>query len=246
MSAKKPNNIVRPNKATSLGKTLASVLVGIGAKRFVVHRDILVTQSTFFRAALTGGFAEGQSLIVTFPDDDPNIFGMYYHWVYLHEVAFELPCDAYLGYKDLLLAYVLGDKIQDEDFCDAVLDAIVYQSKDMDGRPGIFPDLAVVDLAYDLLPPASPLRRLLVDQCVWHDTAEWFCGDSMLDNGEFYRDVAVALMKERTSGTEGWKTKTGKDEKIHVRSARAAPDCVYNLCRYHLHGQEKVCWTVKY
>ena len=50
---------------------------------FVVREDLLTHYSEFFRAALTGGFKEAADKIVTLKDEDPDVFGVFVHWLYL-------------------------------------------------------------------------------------------------------------------------------------------------------------------
>jgi hypothetical protein len=60
----------------------ATVSVGPDKSPFFVHKDLLTYHSTFFAAALNGGFKEAGDRAVTLPESDPWTFETFVHWLY--------------------------------------------------------------------------------------------------------------------------------------------------------------------
>jgi len=58
-------------------------LVGTQApKRFTVHEDIVKISSEFVRLALRGEWTEASTRRIPLPDDEPDVFSVYLHWLY--------------------------------------------------------------------------------------------------------------------------------------------------------------------
>ncbi|KAM0432994.1 hypothetical protein ACHAPT_004699 [Fusarium lateritium] len=67
-------------------------------REFNTHRAIVCTQSPFFRAALSGGFKEGTSGIVSLLDDDPDIVQCFLEFLYTGSYSTDgLDLDTLLG-----------------------------------------------------------------------------------------------------------------------------------------------------
>jgi hypothetical protein len=67
-------------------------------------------------------------------------------------------------FTSLLALYIMGEDLVDRAFAQAVMDALIVNLKTFPYRS---PDPKTLFLAYDLTSPQSPLRKLLVDICVW-------------------------------------------------------------------------------
>lgn len=63
---------------------MVTILVGPDKHKFLVHRQLLSTRSSHFRASLspTSGFKEGQEGIITLEEDDPEAFKLIVHFFY--------------------------------------------------------------------------------------------------------------------------------------------------------------------
>lgn len=57
----------------------ATVLMGDEAARFVVHEELLTYHSSYFRAALKGGFAEAADGAVRLQEADSVLFEVFVH-----------------------------------------------------------------------------------------------------------------------------------------------------------------------
>lgn len=67
-------------------RNFATVMIGGKedgrAASFAVHKDLLVSASPFFAAALNGNFAEGLDQVVTLPEEKPECFEWFIWWLY--------------------------------------------------------------------------------------------------------------------------------------------------------------------
>ncbi|KAI9928693.1 hypothetical protein MW887_001910 [Aspergillus wentii] len=98
---------------------------------FSVHENLVRTSSRFFDKAMAGKWRESLQRTVKLPDEEPNIFTLYLHWLYYG--ALPVYCDkpglaGNSEYLELAKAYVLGDKLLDSKFQDTVIDAIIEKS----------------------------------------------------------------------------------------------------------------------
>ncbi|QDS75896.1 hypothetical protein FKW77_002467 [Venturia effusa] len=101
-----------------------------GPKRFVIHETIVRQQSPFFEKALSCEcYKECQERVVKLPNHIPAAFEVYINWANGHRV--HLPSRLHGEEGDriswlLIHAYILGDYLQDVDFKDAVIDALIH------------------------------------------------------------------------------------------------------------------------
>lgn len=56
--------------------------MGPDEKQFDVHKELLCSVSDFFAAALDGGFKEAEAGAVKLPEQDPDTFQYFIHWLY--------------------------------------------------------------------------------------------------------------------------------------------------------------------
>lgn len=103
------------------------VLVGEEKEIFSVHEKLIRASSPFFDKAMSGAWLESPQHTIQLPEDEPEIFGIYVHWLYYDTlpVSCNEPSSEYLN---LMKAYTLGDKLLDTKFQDTVIDAIVDKS----------------------------------------------------------------------------------------------------------------------
>ena len=131
--------------------------VGSGNTKKVWHlpEKLLKSKSTFFTAALEGGFAEGLSKSVALPEEDPDLFENYVEWLYVgfNESA-EWDADT------LVEQWTLGDRLgcalmQDDVMCKL----IKYYEK-------FYIDLDTLEKIYEVSAAGSKIRQYVVDQCL--------------------------------------------------------------------------------
>jgi len=116
-------------------------------------------------------------------------------------------------WERLISAYIFGDKIQDGDYKDATIDALIQKSSEEKSHPihktrKIYENTVSGDLA----------RRLWVDWFVYARNPEWM-DEAKKDyyTKDFLLDLARALMKSKA----------------------IAPSYERDTCVYHIHGQKR-------
>nr|POF17506.1 hypothetical protein CFP56_12920 [Quercus suber] len=205
-----------------------TLVVGAEEQKLLIHRDILCEHSAFFKAAASEQWKEGQTLLLTLPDDDSDVLDLYIHWIYQGKIYSRTPVD--ISGKEsnesetLVRAFVFGEKIQDGHFKDAVIDALLasVSTPDKDGACW-YPTDETVNSAYADTPEGSPLRRLLLDMHIHHGTTTWVrasCG----------ADFLVDLTKELFS----------------LRKPLSGPDpteMTNSSCHYHHHQSNQDCYS---
>jgi hypothetical protein len=195
--------------------------------KFVAHEDILCKGSPFFASACKKEWEQGREHFIPLEGDEPSVVDLYLQWIYTGRI-FSRPSDE--GGSDgeeelsiLVEGFIFGEKVQNGDFKDAIVDAIVScfpvpTTKKAKLRP---PPGLCVDKAYGGTPEASPLRKLLVAMYVTRGRSRWLHGTTNMD---FLADLAGCLLDER-------------------RSPMAGPDLTG--CDFHQHGDDKPCYRTK-
>ena len=117
---------------------------------------MLKSKSTFFTAALEGGFAEGLSKSVTLPEEDPDLFENYVEWLY---VGFNESAEWDV---DMLIdQWSVGDRLgcplmQDDVMCKLIKyyeDAVI--------------NLDTLQKIYEVSAAGSKIRQFVIDQCLY-------------------------------------------------------------------------------
>ncbi|KAF1921662.1 hypothetical protein BDU57DRAFT_563721 [Ampelomyces quisqualis] len=212
------------------GLKFATVTVGNEHKRFVVHEDLLTNHSTFFRAALTGGFKESIDKAVHLEDQDSRIFELFVHWLYYQN----FPAQKYNDDKDtielylgnvgvvkfefrldtLIRLYVFGDKYDAKALRHEAITEIFNRILNPFSTDE-FPEAESIDYAFAHLDAETPLCRLLVDT-TWSLDQLDFVDPDKIGSLSFMRSV----WKRYKSGNS-----TGSIEKFDNK----------NVCHYHEH-----------
>jgi hypothetical protein len=206
------------------------VVVGPDQYEHTVHKDLFCEKSPYFSTATKEHWQEGQEGRVTLPlpNDDPAVFALYIQWVYRGRIFCRQDMGDTGGNReeiDLLIeAFVLGEKLQDQEFRDALVDCLIHAVDTPDGQDKRwYPTPSAVDRAYRGTPDSSPLRRLLVDMYFFHGRREWL---DEATNADFLRDLARDLLQGRGSFAS----------KVDQTTAQLAG------CSYHCHGAENLCY----
>lgn len=216
-----------------LGKIITILVVGTDEREFPVHQQRLCERSPYFTAAAKADWKEGREHRVPLPYDNPSAVGLYIQWIYSGKI-FTRPgkqegeIEDKPTYSEALLlveGFIFGDKVQDGDFKDAIVDAMIA-SINTTGKDDKhwYPSGPAVDRAYEGTPEGSPLRKLMVDIHVNHGGREWLEG---VTNVEFVKDLAEDLYIDRES--TAFRTNPTAS---HLKS-----------CRYHHHGAEGPCYS---
>lgn len=196
------------------------VTIYVGAERiaFHIHGDLLCKHSAFFRAAFNSGFSEATERIMTLPDDTPQDFERFVHWLYNHASLSPAVC----RYRDMVALYILADKYNVPALQRSIFDTFVQSAQRPHRQSRMMPSLESVRIAYENLPQNNHMRRFL---------ANWYmhgmrCGlfadrgwrDELAMIPEFAVDV-MALLVEGLCGNCRSKIWTS-DEVALTRSCR--------------------------
>ncbi|KAH7138040.1 hypothetical protein B0J11DRAFT_3323 [Dendryphion nanum] len=187
-----------------LASPAVSVAVGQDPRRvFQVHGAILCTSSKFFRNVLkpewTSNREERKPIELTDPEDDPETFTIYVHWLYYKMLPASVnskPSSSQMG--RLIDAYLLGEKLMDNAFKNSIIAAIIASFCHSPRSERRFPSSLDIDILYERTTPSSRLRNLIVDLWVYvaHASPGWMRD---VDNvpREFLVDVTKAMIKNR-------------------------------------------------
>jgi hypothetical protein len=223
---------------TSFEGAITTLAVGEEGVEYKVRETLLSERSEFFASASKAEWKEGQEHRVPLPDDTPPIVDLYVQWIYSGKIlsrktpveevgADEEECKNESAFDLLIGGFVFGEKIQDGNFKDAVLDALVH-TVTTPNEKGVcwYPTKSWVDQAYMGTPEGSPIRRLLVDMYTYHGKADWLDGQK---NVNFLADLAGCLLTKR------------RNEQQQQQQEPPGPDV--SGCKYHHHGEEGRCYS---
>jgi hypothetical protein len=225
---------------TSFEGAITTLAVGEEGVEYKVHETLLSERSEFFASASKAEWKEGQEHRVPLPDDTPSIVDLYVQWTYSGKIlsrktpveeegADEQERKNESAFDLLIGGFVFGEKIQDGNFKDAVLDALVH-TVTTPNEKGVcwYPTKSWVDQAYVGTPEGSPIRRLLVDMYTYHGKADWLDGQKNVD---FLADLAGCLLTKRRNNQQ------------QQQQEPSGPEV--NGCKYHHHGEEGGCYSDK-
>jgi len=184
-------------------------------------------------------WTESKQRSVTLEEEEPEIFAIYVHWLYRGSLP-ERPDGMERDESDkewcqLAEAYVLGDRLQDGDLADTVIDAIIEKPKTPDSeRRASLPPKKVVQYIYENTTTSSQTRRMLVDIYAYNGPGKWFflpAKEEELPSDFLYSLNATILGLD---GTEDRPKTTGN------------PTYKPSTCEYHQHGPDpKLCYKAR-
>jgi hypothetical protein len=210
------------------------ILVGKGEQSLFVHRNLIAASSAFFRKMLDGGSKE-KDCVVRLPTQDFETVSTYVQWLYVGKIFSSKCGDIYPDNKGtqewgrLLKLAILGDTIQDRQFRNGVIDALI----DVVVERGKYP-ASLVARAFEKLPPQSLFRRLLIDFWIWMPSRSeeawttWFRNEApppdVVDGPtKFWLEVAKGSSKLALNGVK-------EDAKL---------PWIANRCQYHEHVEDE-------
>ena len=117
-------------------------------------KALLIHESSFFAAALSGPFAEAKLNSVTMPDDDPDVFELWIQWLLVADIACEFDV---LWVK----AWILGDKLGCLEFQNLVMIRLLDSHSPFQKAGLIEP--STLRVAYEGSAPGSKLRKWAID-----------------------------------------------------------------------------------
>ena len=202
---------------------------------FRIDEAFIRGSSKFFDKALNAEWKEGQSHIIQLPESDATAFSVYLNWRYFGRLFVEDGENGKMSksWWNLVEAYILGDKLLDSDFKDAICDAVAEKSQvDNAGEVLIFGPKHRRHL-YENTVSGSPMRRLLCRRlCTLSDC------DKIVEEDEpsaFLYDMTQELLRAYKR-----KRKIGEEGLTEFR--RELEGCVYHE---HAPGVEN-CYRTRY
>ncbi|KAF2827201.1 hypothetical protein CC86DRAFT_257742, partial [Ophiobolus disseminans] len=102
-------------------------------------------------------------------DEDLTVVEIYFKWLYSRN----LPVSNHTDHVQYSRLYVLGEKLMNEAFQNAVIDDYAEASHAQDE----WPTRSAVRVIYDGTTTESPARRLLIDMYCWHGDEKWVDND---------------------------------------------------------------------
>lgn len=208
-----------------LGEHMLKFRVGPEEAVYTLHENAIVSRSEFVRLALRHDWKEAQERCISMPEDDATAFEVYQTWLYTGTVFTNAVIDAQESddeYGVLVRAYLLGQKLMDNDFKDTIIDAIVNKLL----TTGLF-DIRQTGTVYDNTPKGAPLRRLWLDIYRYQGQASWLHEE--LDDADISPEFLFDFSRLNLSRSGAFGTP-------------AAPAYMNNICQYHQHN-EGVCYS---
>lgn len=182
------------------------MVVGSEEKAFSVHENLIRASSIFFDKALSGNWKESHERVIKLPEDEPEVFAIYVHWLYFRTFAvFRGKPDALESVDHLRLAkaFVLGDKLLDQEVQDAVMDAFVESMSTPDKNGHLwYPTGPTVGYAYENTNSSAPIRELLLDASTLHSNSSWYRQENSAEYPQPFLLELVARLLDRKSSPE--------------------------------------------
>jgi hypothetical protein len=218
-----------------MGTTVIDICVGAKPKQvdFCVHENLIRLSSRFFDAALIHDWKESQERIVRLPDCNVRAFRIYVQWLYTSQLhtkthfSHASATEDQWEWANLVKAYLLGDYLQDIDFKDTIMDAMIEWGHEADRKCINAPPHSSVEI-YQQTSNTSPLRKFVVD----------FTTRSLIDSFhvsmsdfQFPSDFLAAVV-------------TNLAERIRPGNDVTSDFVGKKYCQYHCHG-ERSCYREK-
>ncbi|KAF7504275.1 hypothetical protein GJ744_002533 [Endocarpon pusillum] len=156
-----------PKRLKYQNTSAVTVFVGQQATPFVAHKEFLCEVSDYFRAALTGQFAEAKEDKVNLPEQKAHVFDDFLTWLYggsldsLPPRKLKIGLGYALDWEHIRDLYVFAKYIQCPKFSNHLLNSVWKSSK-----PALnikCPGPEAVKLIYQDTVESCGLRRLVVD-----------------------------------------------------------------------------------
>ncbi|CAO2652617.1 Nn.00g009000.m01.CDS01 [Neocucurbitaria sp. VM-36] len=232
--------------STHMGPQVESrpIAIRIGGEdnEFYIHEKLLSSASTFFDNVLKEGWKEGHDRIVRLPDVAPSIFKVWMKWLYTGRLFVKEPgddvtvCSSYTCTHEssrLYNCYALGEFLQDLDFKDATVDAMIDKMVERKGVP-----ITLADHIYSHSNKDSKHRKLAIDCFIrlwprggWTSLTEEDEDRGTFQPRQFLCDVLIEIGPDLEKGVK----------RVNVEEFFDSS----NTCKYHEHGSEKPCYKSK-
>jgi hypothetical protein len=218
-----------------MGTKVIAVRVGPEPKHtdFSVHENLIRLSSAFFEATLGRDWKESQERIVKLPDCNAHAFCVYLQWLYTVQLDTKFQfnqgslSDGQWEWANLVKAYLLGHYLQDVDFKDTSMDAMVDWANEATRECSYAPPHSSVEV-FQATRAGSPLRWVILDFTTWRLTN---ISPVSLSDYQFPSDFLTSVI---TTLTE------------RIRTAKVVRPTFVDkrYCHYHCHG-DRTCYKDK-
>jgi hypothetical protein len=199
-------------------QTTVTVEVGTKKKAFIIHKDLLVFYSDYFRGAFNGSFSEATKGKISLADERVDVFNVVNQFVYTRQLSDKLDSD--LEWEMLVRAWLFGDKYLMPSLQNRAMSVLIEK-----GAITLFVPTSCLELIYNNTLPGSVLRKFMVD------TAAYTCDTSELVDDSWPREALVDLVKV-----------VGAKKKEEIGDFRL-PKANKGRCYYHVHADGENCNT---
>ncbi|KAF2260956.1 hypothetical protein CC78DRAFT_584169 [Lojkania enalia] len=171
--------------------TTAELLIGPKRTRFLLHTSLLVNQSPYFRAALTGSFLESTNQAIELPDISVEVFELCVNWLYTNNIDPTPFKDGKPAYYTLLHLYIVADRLCFEGLRNAITDLIA----DLADKTNSVLTPSDTRILYDQIGDEAPLRKLILDLFAFKKTDKLLQMHEDRWHAGFLRDLCVLLKR---------------------------------------------------
>jgi BTB/POZ domain len=172
---------------------MSEIFVGPEKIRYVVHKDVVCSQSPFFSAALNGRFIESSSQQLELPDCDAKAFDHVILWLYQSRLE---PLEYFFKdkkptYFTLLDLYATADQLDIEGLRNAVVNRVAELAE----KTNSVPTPTDTYILYDAIRENSPLRELILDLFAFKKTDNLIATHPDEWHPSFLRDLVCKLKR---------------------------------------------------
>lgn len=223
---------VQLTSPASFDGRVVTLVVGIDQREFHVQLSHLQRTSSFFQSAFKQVWAEGQKSRISLPDEDPDIVNNYLHFAYTGKIPSK---DVRTGtdpeeefhmreYVKLAQLYCFGEKYQDSNFKNTIINAIIGKSQtpNAEGHQW-YPSGNAVDIIYCGTCEGSLARKLMVDMHIGSGYGGWLVGND--HNKDFLEELSRESLDALYADRQG---------EFITRDN-------YDNCTYHTHDSSQFC-----
>ncbi|KAJ4412844.1 hypothetical protein N0V91_000606 [Didymella pomorum] len=162
-----------------------TLLIGPKLTPFSIHTSLLVSQSPYFRAALTGPFVESKTKSITLDDVSADHFSLLVAWLYTSAIPAPFK-DGKPAYYTLLHVYALADRLCIEGLRNSVIDLIA----DLADQTNSVLTPSDTRILYEGIRDSAPLRELVLDLFAFKKTDRLVEGHVDAWHAHFLRDLS--------------------------------------------------------
>lgn len=206
---------------------MVTIIVGSDIKKhYNIHAGLLKHYSSYFRNGLKEGWKEGATRTFALVDEDPNIFQLFFHWIYSDRLYSTLTKDDKIpvSMADLCALFVFGDARGIPELCNTVIDTMFQKFANEWTYP-----CSCLTKVYDNTLHGSKLRKIFVDLGLeTHDFTEMRKSEDLYPK-EYLMDVVLRSREKKI-----WPGNFSNKERFLKVKATA-------LCfEYHDHGDPHI------